>query len=134
MNLDWAKQWLEEGFKKGLDHVMEMYADDVEFEDVIFGERLRGKTDLRRFFSAFFDPHAGVQTFKVDAYRGSSEAGAVEWTWHGQHTGELLGVPAAGKTTQTRGVSVFTFKDGRITSQHDYWNAAAALRQLGAIP
>lgn len=133
MNLDWAKRWLEEGFQLGLDHVMEMYAEDVEFEDPIFEVQAHGKDELRQFFRGFFDADAGVQTFRVRAYRGDARAGAVEWIWRGEHTGELLGVPAEGKKTETQGVSVFTFRDGKVTSQRDYWNAAVVLRQLGAI-
>lgn len=133
MNLDWAKRWLEEGFQSGLDDVMDMYAEGVEFEDPIFGVRARGKDELRQFFRGFFDRDAGVQTFQVKAYRGDTSAGAVEWVWRGEHTGELLGVSAAGKNTETQGVSVFTFEDGLVTSQRDYWNAAAVLRQLGAL-
>ncbi len=133
MNLEWAKRWLEEGFAAGLDDVMDLYAEDVEFEDVIFGEKLRGKKELRKFFGAFFDPRGGAQTFRVDAYRGNGDGGAVEWTWDGEHTGVLLGAPAAGRKTRTRGVSVFTFEGGKITSQHDYWNAAAVLKQIGAL-
>ena len=36
MNLDWAKMWL--GNFGNLDQMMEVYADDVQFEDIIFGE------------------------------------------------------------------------------------------------
>ncbi len=132
MNLEWAKNWLE-GFGGGLDGLMEMYADDVEFEDIIFGEKLAGKAKLREFFSSFADPKAGVHTFKVVSYTGGPEGGAVEWTWNAKHASDFLGVPAAGKETNTRGVSILSFKGGKIASQHDYWDAAAVLRQLGAI-
>lgn len=40
---------------------------------------------------------------------------------------------AAGKETIAKGVSVLTFRDGKISSQRDYWDSAAVLRQLGAI-
>ena len=36
MNLDWAKMWL--GNFGNLERMMEVYADDVQFEDIIFGE------------------------------------------------------------------------------------------------
>lgn len=134
MNLEWAKNWLESSFIRGLDEVMLHYADDVTFEDSVFGEKRQGKAALREFFAAFFDPRSGHQAFTVLSYRGDATGGVVEWLWEGEHAGDLLGVPAAGKKTTTLGVSVFTFADGLVTSQHDLWNARAVLQQLGAIP
>ena len=131
MNLEWAKKWI--AFEGGIDKVMDMYADDVEFEDIIFGEKLSGKAKLREFFSAFADPKAGVHKFAAVSYTGTSEGGAVEWTWNAKHASDFMGVPAAGKETNTRGVSILTFKGGKIASQHDYWDAAAVFKQLGAV-
>lgn len=53
--------------------------------------------------------------------------------WVGCFEQDFLGVPAKGVETRTSGVSVLRFKDGKIASQRDFWDAAAALRQLGAI-
>jgi ketosteroid isomerase-like protein len=44
-----------------------------------------------------------------------------------------MGAPASGKSTEARGVSVLTFRQGAIASQHDYWDSGTVLRQLGAI-
>lgn len=130
MNLDWAKQWLASF--GNLDQMMEMYADDVQFEDIIFGEKAHNKTELRRFFDAFSDPNSGKHSFRVNGYSGGREGGAVEWTWFADHVADFLGVPAAGKHTETRGVSVLTFNNGIIVAQHDLWDAAAIFKQLGA--
>lgn len=131
MNLKWAKRWL--AFEGGIDKVMEMYADDVEFEDIIFGEKISSKAKLREFLGAFTDPKAEIHKFAALSYTGGPEGGAVEWTWNAKHAGDFMGVPAAGKETNTRGVSILTFKGGKIASQHDYWDVAAVFRQLGAI-
>jgi steroid delta-isomerase-like uncharacterized protein len=132
MNLAWAKEWLED-FGGSMDGLMNMYADDVEFEDIIFAEKFSGKAKLQEFFGALADPKAGVHTFKVVSYSGGPEAGAVEWTWNAKHASDFMGVAAAGKETNTRGVSILTFKGGKIASQHDYWDAAVVFKQLGAI-
>ena len=134
MNLDWARAWFDT-FNQDIDveGALSRYADDVVFEDVIFGEVIRGKEGLRGFFAAFTGPEAGKNTFEVEAYTGGADAGAVQWTWRAVHGGRFLGVEAAGKQTQTRGVSLLTFRDGKIASQTDYWDAAAVLRQLGAL-
>ncbi len=134
MNLDWARQWFD-AFNKGhgIEQMLDMYAEEVEFEDIIFGEKFRGKSKLREFFGTLADPAAGKHSFTVESYTGGPEAGAVEWTWHSEHAGPFLGVPAAGKETTTHGVSILTFEGGKIATQHDYWDAAAVLKQLGAL-
>jgi predicted ester cyclase len=41
-----------------------------------------------------------------------------------------MGVPAKGKQTTVKGVSILTFTNGKIASQHDYWDANTVLQQL----
>ena len=130
MNAEWAKQWIG-NFSAGLNTMLEMYTDDVQFEDVIFAHTANGKEGLRKFFSSLGGPDAGEHVFTCTAYSGSAESGAVEWTWHTKHAGEFMGVDAKGKETTVQGVSILTFKDGKIPSQSDFWDASAMYRQLG---
>jgi steroid delta-isomerase-like uncharacterized protein len=132
MDLAWAKQWFS-AFSGNVDKLMEFYADDVQFEDVIFAHTETSKAGLKTFFSSLGGPDAGEHVFAVDAYAGDGNGGAVEWSWQAKHASNFLGVPAKGKETDVKGVSILTFKNGKIASQHDYWNANAALRQLGAV-
>ncbi len=132
MNLDWAKQWMS-SFSAGVGTVMDMYADDVQFEDVIFAHSCEGKAELTKFFAGLETPEAGENAFSVNDYSGDANGGAVEWTWQAKHAGDFLGVPAKGKETTVKGVSILTFTGGKIASQRDYWDAAGALRQLGAM-
>ena len=116
MNAAWAKEWVANF--ANLDKLMDMYAADAQFEDVIIAHKESGKAEIKQFFAA----------------AGNADEGAVEWTWQAKHAaGKILGVPAKGKETNTRGVSVLTFMNGKIATQRDYWDAAAVLRQLGAI-
>ena len=71
--------------------MLEMYTDDVQFEDVIFAHTANGKEGLRKFFSSLGGPDAGEHVFTCTAYSGSAESGAVEWTWHTKHAGEFDG-------------------------------------------
>ena len=129
----WARQWIDsfstDGFELGA--LMDMYADDVQFEDVIFS--CDSKAELTKYFAASELPEAGEHTFTFESYVGDASAGVVEWTWHAKHMGEFLGVPAKGKETTVKGVTILTFRGGKIASQHDYWDAVGALKQLGAM-
>ncbi len=131
MNFEWAKQWL--GSFGNLEQMMEMYAEDVKFEDIIFGEKANNRAELRHFFDGFSDPKVGTHRFRADSYSGGSTGGAVEWTWFSEHGGDFFGIPAKGRKTETRGVSVLNFRDGKIVAQHDLWDAAAIFKQLGVV-
>jgi steroid delta-isomerase-like uncharacterized protein len=134
MNLEWAKKWMGSYNPKGLDYVVEQYAVDVKFEDLTLGDKANGKEELKAAFKGFLTgPGTGEYEFSVTSYTGNSDGGAAEWTWHAKHSADFLGARAAGKETTVRGVSILTFRGGKISSQRDYWDSAALLRQLGAI-
>jgi len=134
MNLEWAKKWMNSYNLNGLEQLIQLYADDIKFEDVTFGDRANGKDELKRAFTSYFAaPGASENVFTVSAYTGNFEAGAAEWTWDAKHKGEFMGVQAAGKETHVRGVSVLTFRNAKVSTQRDYWDSAAVLRQLGAL-
>jgi steroid delta-isomerase-like uncharacterized protein len=43
-------------------------------------------------------------------------------------------IPATGKTLEMYGVSVITVRDGKFAIQHDYYDMAAFMSQLGLMP
>ena len=133
MNTAWVTEWLKAYNDQKYDKMMTMYADDLDFEDLVFGEVRRGKASFRELIDAFHSL-GGVHKFEVVRYVGNESGGVVEFTWNAKLGGDFLGVPAAGKTINTRGVSVMSFnKDGKIVRQRDLWNARAVLQQLGVV-
>jgi steroid delta-isomerase-like uncharacterized protein len=138
MNLDWAKRWLEEHFnRQDVAGIRALYADVLRFEDVVFGHKTDTGDGVAEFFSGFFDPASGTHRFRPSAYHGDERGGVVEWTWEGT-LGETdlfgTGRPMPGKTFRVRGDSILRFDGaGRIVEQHDYWDLATVLRQLGAL-
>jgi len=130
MNLAWAKEWMSEFNAAGMEKALARYADDIQFEDITFAHKANGIAELRKFFSAFAAPGAGENIFTVTAYAGNADGGAVEWTWQTKHAGDFLEVPAKGKQTTVKGVSILTFKGGKIASQRDYWDANTVVQQL----
>ena len=132
MNAAWAKRWLRSFSGADVDDLVAKYADGARFEDVTLGHVVTGKRQLKRFFAAFIDPSARRNTFTLLKYSGGASAGAVEWQWRAHHLGDFMGVSAARKATTVRGVSVITFRAGKVATQHDYWDARAIIHQLTA--
>ncbi|MCS6925427.1 MAG: ester cyclase [Candidatus Binatia bacterium] len=136
MNFAWAHMWITT-FAHSADKVVELYADPFLFEDLLLGQRISDKDELRRAFKVFenTDPPgpAGINHFEVLRYTGDARYGVIEWQWHCRHVGEFLGVPAAGKETLVRGITFHTYENGKIVREATFWDAATALRQLGVL-
>lgn len=130
MNLEWAKEWLSLFGADTLDEMLRFYADAFEHVDVTVGHRSTTPAELRAFYASFM-ASGSVNRFVPTAYLGSAEAGAVSWTWTVHHRGRLFDLDVEGKTTELSGVSTLRFRDGKIVWQHDYWDLATMLRQLG---
>ena len=132
MNLAWAMDWMSKFSAAGLDQLISMYAERVDFEDVTLAHKATSREELKSFFGGFVTGE-GEHRFVAKSYTGNADGGAVQWTWHAKHGSDLMGVPAKGKETHVDGVSVLSFEDGRIVAQRDFWDAATLLRQLGAL-
>jgi steroid delta-isomerase-like uncharacterized protein len=136
MNLKWCQHWIGL-FAGGTDELMTLYSPKFEFEDVNFDLRISNDLPaLRRFFTGFqiADPTRSYNKFDVFDYVGDERLGSFQWFWETKHAGDFLGIPAAGKITKTRGVTVMGWDNGKIVLERSIWDALPVLRQLGAIP
>ena len=69
--------------------------------------------------------------FNATRYHGDEHGGCLEWTWEIEHRTDFLGLPAKGKTTFVRGLTVHKFEAGKITVERSLWDTGALMRQLG---
>ncbi|WP_068072313.1 ester cyclase [Novosphingobium lentum] len=134
MNLAWEQSWLEQ-FNDDLDRLMENYTDTFEYEDMNLGVTITNdKPRLRELFKTFenVDPDASEHFFNATRYHGDERGGTLEWTWEIRHKTDFLGLPAAGKTTHVRGLTIHAFDAaGKIIIERSLWDTAALMRQLG---
>jgi steroid delta-isomerase-like uncharacterized protein len=62
------------------------------------------------------------------------EWAVMNWIWKAKHNQDFLGLPAAGKTTHTRGITFHMYKDRKIVREFTYWNFRHVAIQLGVMP
>ena len=135
MNLQWARYWIGL-FGDKTDELMSLYNPEFEFEDINLGIKINSDLGaLRQFFSAFSnpDPTLSYNHFDVFHYVGDDKLGAFQWTWRSKHAGDFLSVPAAGKETETRGLTVMGWREGKIILERSIWDVAPVMRQLGVL-
>lgn len=136
MNFAWAHMWIKT-FSESAEKAADLYADPFLFEDPLLGQQITDKDELRLAFKVFenTDPPgpAGTHVFEVLRYTGDARHGVIEWEWRGRHVSEFLGVPAAGKETVVRGMTLHSYENGKIVREATFWDAVSALQQLGAL-
>jgi steroid delta-isomerase-like uncharacterized protein len=120
-------------FSRGdLDVVDEYLDDDYVDHDPPFGadgarEGMRGVGSPIR---------AALPDWRSDLHLLIAEGDVVaeHFTAHGNHRGELMGVPPTDRELTLRGINLFRLRDGRIVERWGRLDELGFLRQLGVVP
>ncbi len=97
-----------------------------------------GRAQVSHFYGTHFFPNLPPDTEVVPVSRTVGEDRLVDELIHKfTHTMEmpwmLPGVPPTGKRVEVAVVVIVQFKDGKIASEHIYWDHASVLVQLGLL-
>lgn len=136
MNQHWAQYWINL-FDRQTDELMTLYSDKFYFIDINFElEIINDLGQLRKFFENFnnANPEVAHDYFDVFDYAGDSLRGTFQWTWKAKHAGDFLGIPAKGKETSTRGMTLMEWNgSGKITREESIWDVLPVFKQLGVV-
>ncbi len=72
--------------------------------------------------------------FTVDEQIAEGDKVVTRWTAHGTNTGELLGMPATGKSSTVTGIVVDRIVNGKIAESWPIFDQFGMMQQLGIIP
>ena len=97
-----------------------------------------GRDQLQDFYANHFIPHmpADIEVVPVSRTIGSDRlvdelilrfTHSIEMDWM------LPGVAPTGKRVECATVAIVTFRDGKLSSEHIYWDQASVLVQLGLL-
>ncbi len=111
------------------DKVVTFYTDDVVYEDVTYGIVAHGSSELHKLVTDFL---ASVPDLKLEVASCSADKtrGSVEWTFSGTDKG----LYKTGKKFSVRGASRFELRNGKFSSNRDFYDSATVMRQVGALP
>jgi steroid delta-isomerase-like uncharacterized protein len=129
---EWAVAW-SSADSSDPKRVLDLYVDDLVFEDATLGAVLHGKDELRTFVD---DAFSAIPDFKYHVRNrfATDQWAVIEWTMSGTHRADLPGMPATGKSfSSVRGATVLELDAGKIRRQSDLWNAAAFMQQVGLL-
>ena len=70
----------------------------------------------------------------VDEQIAEGDTVVTRWTANGTHKGELVGIPATGKSSTVTGVSVDKIVNGKVAESWVIFDQFGMMQQLGVIP
>lgn len=125
---------IEEIWNKGnLAFVDQITAPDAVAHDPTLPGLTRGPEGNKQFVSlyksAFPDAHIEINDMVAEGNKV-----AVRWTGTGTHKGDFMGIRPTGKHISVTGITVDTFKDGKLVETWTNYDALGMLQQLGVVP
>ena len=117
-------------------HDPQCFAADAEFSQVALAHPFNGRDAiaamLRLFYQeAFSDARGDLRHVAADTEK---DLGFIEFTFHGRHSGELMGIPPTGRSVEIPMLGVYEVDNGLIRRGRLYYDMATLLRQLGQLP
>lgn len=92
-----------------------------------------GREANRQFWQVFFtglpDVSATVEDLIV-----SGDRVVGRYVYRGTHTGDLMGIPATGKTVEMRSIDIWRLQGDEFVEHWDELNLLQLFQQLGALP
>lgn len=136
-HVDQHRQITERVFSEVLDDhdleaIPEFYADDCVFYGMTGPEAI-DRDEYASFLSMHFEAFPDL-SFEIDEIVVTDDVAAVRWTATGTHEGDLMDIPATGKTATVTGMSFIHFEDGTAVEVYNSQDMLGLLQQLDAIP
>jgi ketosteroid isomerase-like protein len=124
---------------KDLDGAVKHHADEVELQDPLTGQTMRGKDKARENARGWFDAFSEMEMRLLQSAVQERQA-AVLYECKGRHTGDLqIGggetIPATNKRVTVLVSEFLTLgSDGKVTKDLVLLDSGKMLQQLGVIP
>jgi steroid delta-isomerase-like uncharacterized protein len=112
---------------------IDRYVSPAFVDHTAFPGTPNDRDGAKMFFKAFFE---GVPDLRVEIHEQAAEGSKVFTykTFHGTHTGTLMGIPPTGKTFSVDLIDILTVVDGQITEHWVVMDQLGLLQQLGVVP
>jgi steroid delta-isomerase-like uncharacterized protein len=109
--------------------IVSLYTDDAGLFDSGMKRPRQGRNEIEQWFSKRFKDMPSIK-YVPTAQFFTEEHATVQWTTSGRP--RVLGQSWLARPFRVDGVSIFTFRDGRIHNQRGYYDHGSAVEQ--AIP
>jgi steroid delta-isomerase-like uncharacterized protein len=123
-----------EAFDTGdVDNLSDVVASDAVDHDPYNPHASEGIEGLKKQIAMYRDAFPDLR-MTVEDQIAEGDKVVTRWTAVGTHQGEVMGVPASGKTVTVTGIGIDRLENGVIVEVWGSWDTLGMLQQMGAIP
>ena len=134
----WEEHTMQEFLHKDVDATMRTMTEDPHVISVPISAGGRGRSNVRDFYARYFighnpkDMQLQLVSRTADAERIVDEM-IMSFTHDIDMPAMLPGIPPTGQRVEIPLVAVIGFRDGKVHSEHIYWDQASVLAQIGVL-
>ena len=113
--------------------MLSCFDDEMEWLDVPMEASYTGKAEISAFLDSLFDafPDLDYQLTRM-VTRGDNVV--AQFQMRGTHQNTFYGLPGTQAVIEIPCLSMITMRDGKMLSDHCYFDNAMILRQMGLLP
>ena len=117
---------------KNLAAADELFTGGHVYHDTLMPDLAKGPEGVRQRRGVYL---AAMSDAKVEIHDLIAEGDrvAATWTYSGTNDGEIMGIPATGRTASITGAHFFRFEGDRIAETWTYPDTLGLLQQLGLV-
>lgn len=133
-NTDVAERYASQVWnEKDLDVADEIFTADHVYHDPLMPDLPRGPEGVKARRGVYLTAMSDA-TVTIDRVLEDGDFVAAVWTYSGTNDGEILGMPATGKSAEIAGNHIFRIEGGKIAETWTQADTVGLLRQLGLFP
>ncbi|MFI7525848.1 ester cyclase [Nocardia salmonicida] len=110
-----------------------MSADAINHDPQNPFAEVHGPEGLRKLVEMYLAGFSN-QRFLVNEQIAEGDFVTTRWTGTGTNDGEMMGMPATGKSAVVQGITINRFRDGKIVESWASWDTLGMMQQLGVVP
>ncbi|MEO6845115.1 MAG: ester cyclase [Ginsengibacter sp.] len=125
------KVWNEKHFDSIPKYVAPAYTIHIDTSDAWEGKTLNHEEFAKRLdftFNSFPDINFQILTAISDG-----DYVAITWIMTGLNSGKIAGFPPTGKSINTKGATIYHFKEGKVSGHSQVFDRTTIMKQLGFI-
>ena len=115
-------------------HDPALMAENATYQDFTSPEPLRGRQAIGHMLDMLYRTAFPGGTDEVRQVMAAGDRVAVEYTFRGVNSGNLMGLPATNRPVELPMCAVYEITEGAIQAARVYYDSAQLARQLGLAP
>ncbi len=113
--------------------MLSCFDDDMEWLDVPMEASYRGKAEISVFLDSLFDAFPDLE-YQLTHMVTRGDSVVAQFRMRGTHQNTFYGLPGTQATVEIPCLSMISMRNGKMLSDHCYFDNAMILRQMGLMP